>query len=185
MRELNVSKITEAVKELGIKFSESGDVVPNPSIELVRKLVAQGKEDKVEKQEIVVNGLPEGQAWLKYFKVGNDTYYISLVNPNDWKTGSNKIQAYISKKSNPITTPYALATETFTVEIDPRMPDMGNHTSPDNTPLVKQKDGSYQGNVNLTMTGLWRIHFTVKDDKGNVVAGGEEGLSSLYWDVTI
>ena len=133
----------------------------------------------------MVNDLPEGQAWLKSFKVGNDTYFISLVNPNDWKTGSNKIQAYISKKSNPITTPYALATETFTVEIDPRMPDMGNHTSPDNTPLVKQKDGSYQGNVNLTMTGLWRIHFTVKDDKGNVVAGGEEGLSSLYWDVTI
>ena len=40
--------ITEAVKELGIKFSESGDVVPNPSIELVRKLVAKGKEDKVD-----------------------------------------------------------------------------------------------------------------------------------------
>ena len=40
--------ITEAVKELGIKFSESGEVVPNPSIELVRKLVAQGKEDKVD-----------------------------------------------------------------------------------------------------------------------------------------
>lgn len=40
--------ITEAVEELGIKFSESGEVVPNPSIELVRKLVAQGKEDKVD-----------------------------------------------------------------------------------------------------------------------------------------
>jgi alcohol dehydrogenase YqhD (iron-dependent ADH family) len=40
--------ITEAVSELGIMFSESGEVVPNPSIELVRKLVAQGKEDKVD-----------------------------------------------------------------------------------------------------------------------------------------
>lgn len=40
--------ITEAVSELGIRFSESGEVVPNPSIELVRKLVAQGKEDKVD-----------------------------------------------------------------------------------------------------------------------------------------
>ena len=40
--------ITEAVEELGIKFSESGEVVPNPSIELVRKLVAQGKEDNVD-----------------------------------------------------------------------------------------------------------------------------------------
>ena len=40
--------ITEAVEELGIRFSESGEVVPNPSIELVRKLVAQGKEDNVD-----------------------------------------------------------------------------------------------------------------------------------------
>lgn len=40
--------ITEAVSELGIRFSESGEVVPNPSIELVRKLVAQGKEDNVD-----------------------------------------------------------------------------------------------------------------------------------------
>lgn len=147
-----------------------------------------GKEGKVEKQNIVVNGLPEGQAWLKSFKVGDDNYFLSLVNPSDWKTGTNTIKAYISKKSDPITTPYALATETFTVEIDPRMPDMGNHTSPDNTPLVKQKDGSYQGNINLTMTGLWRIHFTVKDAQGNIVAGGDDqkdGFSSLYWDVTL
>lgn len=144
-----------------------------------------GKEGKVEKKDIVVNALPDGQAWLKSFKVGDDNYFLSLVTPSDWKTGTNTIKAYISKKSDPITTPYALATETFTVEIDPRMPDMGNHTSPDNTPLVKQQDGSYQGTINLTMTGLWRIHLTVKDAKGNVVAGGEEELSSLYWDVTL
>ena len=144
-----------------------------------------GKEGKVEKKDILVNALPDGQAWLKSFKVGDNNYFLSLVNPSDWKTGTNTIKAYISKKSDPITTPYALATETFTVEIDPRMPDMGNHTSPDNTPLVKQQDGSYQGTINLTMTGLWRIHLTVKDAKGNVVAGGEEELSSLYWDVTL
>ena len=40
--------IKEAVDELGIRFSESGEVVPNPSIELVRKLVEQGKRDKID-----------------------------------------------------------------------------------------------------------------------------------------
>ncbi|MCR5594119.1 MAG: iron-containing alcohol dehydrogenase [Saccharofermentans sp.] len=40
--------IKDAVDELGIGFSESGEVVPNPSIELVRKLVAQGKKDNVD-----------------------------------------------------------------------------------------------------------------------------------------
>ena len=40
--------IKAAVDELGIKFSESSEVVPNPSIELVRKLVEQGKKDEVD-----------------------------------------------------------------------------------------------------------------------------------------
>ena len=142
------------------------------------------KKGSLEATTITVGALPDGQVWLKSFKVGDDTFFLSLVNPTDWKTGANNIKAYVSKKSNPITTPYALAAETFTVDIDPRMPDMGNHTSPNNTPLVKQEDGSYQGTINLTMTGLWRIHLKVKDNEGNVVAGGEEG-STLFWDVTI
>lgn len=40
--------ITDAVSELGVRFSENGEVVPNPSIELVRKLVGQGKNDEVD-----------------------------------------------------------------------------------------------------------------------------------------
>ncbi|SCW61410.1 hypothetical protein SAMN02910456_02175 [Ruminococcaceae bacterium YRB3002] len=40
--------ITDAVSRLGIRFSASGDVVPNPDINLVRKLVAKGKEDGVD-----------------------------------------------------------------------------------------------------------------------------------------
>ena len=143
-----------------------------------------GKSGGVEKKDITVNALPDGQSWLKSFKVGDDTFFLSLVNPTDWKTGANNIKAYVSKKSTPATTPYLPAPETFTIDIDPRMPDMGNHTSPNNTPLVKQEDGSYQGTINLTMTGLWRIHLKVKDNEGNVVAGGEEG-STLSWDVTI
>lgn len=147
-----------------------------------------GSKGGLQNKAINVNALPDGQDWLKSFKVGNDTYFLSLVNPSDWQTGTNTIQAYISKKNDPITTPYTLATETFTIEIDPRMPDMGNHTSPDNTPLTRQVNGSYQGSINLTMTGLWRIHLTVKDSEGNVVAGGDDqkdGYSSLYWDVTL
>ena len=147
-----------------------------------------GSKGGIQNKVINVDALPEGQDWVKSFKVGDDTYYLSVVNPSDWKTGTNTIQAYVSKKNNPATTPYELAPETFTIEIDPRMPDMGNHTSPDNTPLTKQKDGSYTGTINLTMTGLWRIHLTVKDANGKVVAGGDDlkdGYSSLFWDVTL
>ena len=147
-----------------------------------------GSNGGIEAADITVDALPEGQQWLKSFKVGDNTYYLSVVNPTDWQTGKNTITAYVSKKNTPATTPYGLAQEKFTIEIDPRMPDMGNHTSPDNVALTKQTDGSYQGTVNLTMTGRWRIHLTVKDEEGNVVAGGDDlsdGYSSLYWEVTI
>ncbi|MBO4891145.1 MAG: FixH family protein [Prevotella sp.] len=147
-----------------------------------------GSNGGIEAADIVVDALPEGQQWLKSFKVGDNTYYLSLVNPTDWQTGKNSIKAYVSKKNTPATTPYGLAQEQFTIEIDPRMPDMGNHTSPDNVALTKQANGSYQGTVNLTMTGRWRIHLAVKDEKGNVVAGGDDlsdGFSSLFWEVTI
>ena len=41
-------EVREATKELGIDFYENGSVVPNPSIELVRSLVAEGKENNVD-----------------------------------------------------------------------------------------------------------------------------------------
>ena len=122
-----------------------------------------GTEGKLKEANIIVDALPEGQQWLKNFKVSDQTYFLSLVNPTD-------------------------AEEQFTIEIDPRMPDMGNHSSPNNVALTRQSDGSYQGSINLTMTGRWRIHLTVKDAQGNVVAGGDDlsdGFSSLFWEVTI
>ena len=76
------SMIEEAVKELGIKFSENGNVVPNPTIELVRELVAQGKKDDVDfvlavgggssidTAKAVAIGIPyEGDVW-DFFEKG-------------------------------------------------------------------------------------------------------------------
>ncbi len=40
--------ITQAVSELSIDFHENGNVVPNPSVELVRQLVKEGKENSVD-----------------------------------------------------------------------------------------------------------------------------------------
>ncbi|MCR4688397.1 MAG: iron-containing alcohol dehydrogenase [Saccharofermentans sp.] len=40
--------ITQATSNLGIKLISNGEVVPNPSIDLVRKLVREGKEAKVD-----------------------------------------------------------------------------------------------------------------------------------------
>ena len=49
IKTLGIFKVIEdAVDELGIDFIENGKVVPNPSIELVRELVLQGKHNKVD-----------------------------------------------------------------------------------------------------------------------------------------
>lgn len=147
-----------------------------------------GSNGNLEKTAVTVDALPEGQDWVKSFKQDNQTYYLSLVNPSDWTVGGNEIVAYVSQQSAQGTAPYGLAEKKFTVDIDPRMPDMGNHTSPDNRSLTRLGDGSYKGYINLTMTGQWRIHLTVRDAQGNIVAGGDNldsGYSSLYWDVKI
>lgn len=133
---------------------------------------------------ITIEATPNSQEWIKSFKWNDVTYYLTLVSPQDLETGVNTVSAYISKKSDNGTQPYLPASEEFTIDIYPTMPDMGNHTSPYNEPLTLQKDGSYQGKLNLSMVGVWDIHLNVKDAAGNTVAGGE-GLSDLYWTISI
>ena len=133
---------------------------------------------------VTIEAAPEGQAWIKSFKWNGATYYLTLASPQDLQTGVNQVRAYISKKADDATQPFLPASEEFIIGIYPTMPDMGNHTSPNNEPLTLQKDGSYQGQLNLTMTGVWDIHLHVRDAAGNTVAGGEE-LSELYWTIVI
>lgn len=133
---------------------------------------------------VTIAPTPGGQVWLKSFKWNDQTYYLVLSNPQDLKTGVNKVSAYVSKKGDNSALPYLPSTEVFTIDIYPTMPDMGNHTSPNNEALQPQDDGSYQGKLNLTMTGVWDIHLHVKDASGKTVAGGE-GLSELYWTISI
>ncbi|MCR5115985.1 MAG: iron-containing alcohol dehydrogenase, partial [Lachnospiraceae bacterium] len=76
------SVIEDAVKELDIEFSENGNVVPNPDIELVRELVKQGKQrnvdfvlavgggSSIDTAKAVALGIPyEGDPW-DFFEKG-------------------------------------------------------------------------------------------------------------------
>lgn len=152
--------------------------------ELSYKVSTQGLSAVHKASLLTVDAQASGRVWLKSFKVGSATYYLTLVDPTDYQVGVNTIKAYISRQGSDKKQPYALSSEQFSVEIYPTMPDMGNHTSPNNEPLTLQPDGSYEGKLNLTMTGEWDIHLNVKDSEGNTVAGGE-ALSDLYWKVTL
>ena len=53
-----------------------------------------------------------------------------------------------------------LSAEEYTVAIEPTMPSMG-HGSPNNVNPVHVGKGHYKGEVNFTMTGLWRIKLRI------------------------
>jgi hypothetical protein len=67
--------------------------------------------------------------------------------------------------------------ENYTVEIVPEMPSMG-HGSPNNVDPTHSADGHYEGQVNFTMTGLWRINLNIMD--GSTVLD-----STSYFEVTL
>jgi hypothetical protein len=85
-------------------------------------------------------------------------YPMSLVYPDAWSVGNNKLDITIHRMASMMDFP---PVTDLTVEITPEMPSMG-HGSPNNVNPVYTSNGHYVGSVNFTMTGDWRIHLTVK-----------------------
>jgi hypothetical protein len=76
----------------------------------------------------------------------------------------------------------------YTVKIDPRMPSMGNHSSPNNVNAQQTTvDNFYIGKLSLTMTGYWKINLQLQNDLGTIVKGEEitdsVTESSLFFEI--
>ncbi|MFN3446260.1 MAG: FixH family protein, partial [Bacteroidia bacterium] len=99
--------------------------------------------------------------------------FVSLVQPASPKIGLNDFEITIHKKADMMNYP---AVENYTVEIEPEMPSMG-HGSPNNVNPVHTTNGHYLGKVNFTMSGLWRVHLTIK--KNGVLLSNDQ-----YFDIT-
>ncbi len=114
----------------------------------------------------------------------NNRYVLAMVNPSAPVMGVNTMTAYLYKMQDMDT---FVPVNGYTVKIDPRMPSMGNHTSPNNKEMAYTgTSGFYQGKVNFTMTGYWKISLIVLDSDNQVLKGeavtGEEA-SSLFFEV--
>ena len=55
------------------------------------------------------------------------------------------------------------AVDGMNIMFEPTMPSMG-HGSPNNVNPVFTTKGHYKGKVNFTMTGDWRLDFTISGD---------------------
>ena len=112
-------------------------------------------------------------------------YILAMVKPLAPIIGQNDITAQLFKRVDGYT--YEIVPN-FTVKMDPRIPSMGNHSSPNNVNLTSNNTGDlYSGKLNLTMTGYWKINLMVFNAanellKGEEITSENEG-SSIFFEV--
>lgn len=120
------------------------------------------------------------------FMGSDDTKYIvALIEPKDPNIAVNTMKVGLFKMENMMTFPVV---EDYTITLDPRMPGMGNHSSPNNTDLTyNNADNFYYGDLSLTMTGYWKLNLKLLNENGVVLKGedvtDENESSSLYLEV--
>ncbi|MFL0353646.1 hypothetical protein [Xanthomarina sp. GH4-25] len=119
--------------------------------------------------------------------MGSDgsNYVLALIDPKDPKIAINNMKVGLYKMESMMSFPIV---EDYTITLDPRMPGMGNHGSPNNTDLTyKPVEGTYQGDLSLTMTGYWVLNLKLMDPLNTVLKGEEvtedNSQSSLYLEL--
>ncbi len=112
-------------------------------------------------------------------------YVLALIEPTSPKVALNDITMGVFKMENMMSFPIV---NNYTVKIDPRMPSMGNHGSPNNVNLTQSAtDLFYHGKLSLTMTGYWKINLQLLNSSNEVLKGEEitetTTASSIYFEV--
>ena len=108
-----------------------------------------------------------------------------LVEPRTPKVAVNDLTVGVWKMQDMMTFPVV---DGYTVKIDPRMPGMGNHGSPNNVKATQTSAGKlYNGKLSLTMTGYWKINLQLANAAGTVLKGEEvtdqNPASSLFFEI--
>ncbi|MDO5655944.1 MAG: hypothetical protein Q4G27_07370 [Flavobacteriaceae bacterium] len=116
----------------------------------------------------------------------NSRYVLAYIAPKSPAIAVNDITAVLYKMQDMMN---FVQVENFQIQLDPRMPGMGNHGSPNNQDLSwYAQERLYKGKLSLTMTGYWKLNLIVKDSAGNVVKGeavtDENESSSVFWELT-
>jgi hypothetical protein len=166
-------------------------------------IVFQMAGNDTEYWEVMLNYNLNGQAMEEAMKVdvsqpadglnktqvfmGSDNvrYILAYVNPKDPKVAINDMQAVLYKMENMMSFPLV---ENYKITVDPRMPGMGNHSSPNNVDLTyNAATQMYNGKLSLTMTGYWKINLKLMNANGEVLKGEDvtelNPESSLYFEL--
>lgn len=109
---------------------------------------------------------------ITFQTASGERYYLSYQFPEKQRVGMNDFEviAYTSKEGK-----FAPA-ENLTFQLTPEMPSM-DHGSPNNENPTHTAKGHYQGKVNFTMTGEWRLQLEL--------LSGSDVLGTKYFDVMV
>lgn len=133
-----------------------------------------------------INIQPTDKKRVNVFTGSDDVRYIvALIEPTDPKVAINDMTAGVFKMENMMSFPVV---DDYTLKIDPRMPSMGNHSSPNNEHLTQsQLDELYHGKLSLTMTGYWKINLQLLNAQNEVLKGEEvtetNEASSIFFEI--
>lgn len=127
----------------------------------------------------------ENQNIASFMGSDDSRYIVALVEPKDPSIAINTMKVGLFKMQNMMTFPVV---EDYTITLDPRMPGMGNHSSPNNTDLTfNNADNFYYGDLSLTMTGYWKLNLKLMNESDTVLKGEdvteENESSSLYLEL--
>ena len=126
----------------------------------------------------------EKQRVTSFLGEDNVRYILALVEPSRPEVKTNNITMGLFKMDDMMR--FSVVNE-YTIKIDPRMPSMGNHGSPNNENLSQGTDLFYHGKLSLTMTGYWKINLQVLNKENQVLKGEEvtkeHPASSLYVEI--
>ncbi len=153
--------------------------------ELTLNYKFNGQEVRIT-QRISVVQPADGFRKIQVFTGSDDIRYIlAFVNPKNPQVAINDFQAVLHKMEDMMTFPVV---ENYKITVDPRMPSMGNHTSPNNEDMVYHSTTKmYEGKLSLTMTGYWKINMKLLNGDGETLKGEDvteaHPESSLYFEL--
>lgn len=119
--------------------------------------------------------------------IGSDNvkYIVAYVEPSAPKVAINDMVIGVWKMQDMMNFPVV---DGMTVKVDPRMPSMGNHSSPSNVPATQVGSGNlYNGKLSLTMTGYWKLNLQLVAANATVLKGEEittaNPASSIFFEI--
>ncbi|MGV8815270.1 MAG: hypothetical protein ACOH2D_14295 [Gelidibacter sp.] len=112
-------------------------------------------------------------------------YVLALIEPKMPKIAVNKMKVGLFKMQTMMSFP---SVPDYKITLDPRMPGMGNHSSPNNKDLTyNAADKTYNGDLSLTMSGYWVLNLKLLNSAGDILKGEaiteDHTKSSLYLEL--